>query len=435
MPPGKPWAYGNMSMRNPMSRAPMNNNPMGNQAPMQPNFGRAVGAAGSTSLPYAGGSLGMAGPASAAQGMTAVMGPKPAAPQASPGYGREVGAVAGLSSWYTPGGVGMAGPAGIAQDMASMRPAAPAVTPRQAPQSTPYRRAMSGGPIFGQNGIGSQRAAQNDLMGQPMGADTRMRGLNIPGMTFDPATNSMVRAPRPQLTVNPNPERWGRMNSPNVGTGEPMTGAQSRMNTRISRMARARGVRGGDIPEWSRLSPAAIAMRQRAGQMPGSAGPTGGNPAPMGPSQGPPAANTLAGAPAVTPPAVPPVNQPVQQAVQEESPEMRYRRERDAQYFNRAMELQNTAGTSLAGQVIGGVSLGANRMLSQARDGYTNLLQGTPPDSPYAEQSEEQRTKRLLNMPGGTRPAPELPMRARLERPPLPEAWRREFYPRSYAGR
>lgn len=66
------WRNQNMSMRNPMSRAPMNNNPMGNQAPMQPNFGRAVGAIGATSMPYAGGSLGMAGPATAAQGMSAM---------------------------------------------------------------------------------------------------------------------------------------------------------------------------------------------------------------------------------------------------------------------------------------------------------------------------------------------------------------------------
>lgn len=134
MPPGMPWAYGqSMSMRNPMSRAPMNNNPMGVQAPMTPNYGAASGAAAMFQpLPYAGRALGAAGPASAVGGM-----------------------VAGQS--------------------AMSRPA-----PR--PQGSPYMRAMSGDPIYGQNGIGVQRSAQNVLMGQPMDADTRMRGLNMSGM-------------------------------------------------------------------------------------------------------------------------------------------------------------------------------------------------------------------------------------------------------------
>lgn len=253
---GPAWRNGGMSMRNPMSRQPMNNNPMGNQAPMQPNFGRAIGAIGSTSLPYAGGGLGMAGPAGAAQGMSA------------------------------------------------MRPA----PVRQQPQGNFYSRAMAGDPIYGQNGIGSQRAAQNVLMGQPAQADTRMRGLNIPGMQFDPNQNAMVRQQRPQLTQNPNPERWGNLSAPS-SSGSMIDPSTQRMNTRIARAGRLAGVRPGDMAQWRQQSPTAIAMRNGAANAQMAAGPRGGTPAQMG------TGGQMAGPPA---PAAQPMS--VAQAAQAEVP-------------------------------------------------------------------------------------------------------------------
>jgi len=156
--------------------------------------------------------------------------------------------------------------------------------------------------------VSFQRAAQNVMMQQPPGADTRMRGLNIPGMQFDPNQNAMVRQQRPQLTQNPNPERWGNLSAPS-SSGSMIDPSTQRMNTRIARAGRLAGVRPGDMAQWRQQSPTAIAMRNGAANAQMAAGPRGGTPAQMG------TGGQMAGPPA---PAAQPMS--VAQAAQAEVP-------------------------------------------------------------------------------------------------------------------
>ena len=116
--------------------------------------------------------------------------------------------------------------------------------------------------------VSFQRAAQNVLMQQPPGADTRMRGLNMPGMQFDPNQNAMVRQQRPQLMFNPS------------NAGNLSGGALTRTDDqKWSRMARQAGVRPQDMDRWRQLK-----MAETGG--PKSFGPTGGMPVAMGAQQG-----------------------------------------------------------------------------------------------------------------------------------------------------
>lgn len=380
MPPGMPWAYGqSMSMRNPMSRAPMNNNPMGVQAPMTPNYGAASGAAATfRPLPYAGRALGVAGPASAVGGM-------------------------------------------MAGQSAMSRPA-----PR--PQSTPYMRAMSGDPIYGQNGIGVQRAAQNVLMGQPMDADTRMRGLNMPGMQFNPSRGAMVQNQRTPLMVNPDQQRWGRLsapglsgrnlNTPNMAESaqrQMIDGATQRANTRIARAGRMAGVRAGDMAQWRATSPAALAIARNAMPQLQQPGPPDKVPAQMGEQMAGPPRPPAAVAPAAVATAEQTVPASQQTALAQLTPrdiamnapptdpqrlsyliesgramrrppkgqtvvnpiEEQYRQQRDAVFQNQTYE-DTFNPASLAESYTRGLRDNLNSVGSYVRDTYHNWLYGSP---------------------------------------------------------
>lgn len=315
----RPWAYGNISTRNPMTRAPMNNNPMGVQAPMSMPNGIDA---------FQGNPLGRS-----ATGPGLLARPQPIAPMS-----QLAGMVLGTPTVPTPSLIGQ--PANVAMGgfQARMRAAsdnAPLISksiqdrnidmggmgqfqnrtlatrnfpnpgqtqyndaaPRgmtamgggQAPMAdwrtlSAIRNTMAGDSIYGQQGIGVQRAARNVLMGQPMDADTRMRGLNIPGMQFDPARNAMVRQQRPVMNPNAVVDR-----TQISGSGGGLSDERKRQitATRIARAARFAGVRPADMPQWREQSSAAIAMRAApaAGAM--TAGPAGGQPTQMGYSMGP----------------------------------------------------------------------------------------------------------------------------------------------------
>jgi hypothetical protein len=149
------------------------------------------------------------------------------------------------------------------------------------PENAPgyYQRTMSGDPIYGQGGIGSQRAAQNVLMGQPRDADTRMRGLNIPGMQFDPNTNSMVRTPPKPFKERVSMDQI-RQNA--ADSGNPL-GQNDGLITRSPeqkwrREARLAGVRPRDMNEWQ-------ARRTREASGPMAIGPPRRQPGQTGEAQ------------------------------------------------------------------------------------------------------------------------------------------------------
>lgn len=133
--------------------------------------------------------------------------------------------------------------------------------------------------------VSFQRAAQNVLMQQPPGANTAMRPLNMPGMQFDANQNAMVRSPRQPLNTPMSGNDFGlnAPSRPNVGVSQESIDSRN-MNTRISRLARARGVRGGDVALWRSQSPAAQAIMKGYGTSRESQGPPGGRPVEMGPS-------------------------------------------------------------------------------------------------------------------------------------------------------
>lgn len=207
-----------------------NNNRFGfNRPNMSPNFGRAVGASGATSMPYAGGASGVAGPASAARGMSQM-------------------------------------------------------------QPSPMRRSMLPNAMQAQpqvGGVNPMQGARNVLMGQPHNADTSMRPLNIPGSqhryaargitpggmkSLMPGVESYRRGPMMAASgVSPDEYRvgmggegmvppskaisraamdGGRLNGISGGNAPGITANLDQRRLRME--ARRRGVSTANMDEWAR---------------------------------------------------------------------------------------------------------------------------------------------------------------------------------------
>lgn len=188
---------------------------------------------------------------------------------------------------------------------AAARPLAPTppnpyFRPQGRSAQDPSQFALQGGVgrFVGRDGqIGSRlptTEARNVLAGQPMDTNTTMRPLNLPGYTM--VGNQMVpnsRLPQPSTANVPNKGLGGM--TPNAfrtvqqairnGTTPPVSispeaqsilaaqaraaanpynanGLTSFQQTSLNRMARRRGVRGGDVRAWIQQSPSAQANMQ-----------------------------------------------------------------------------------------------------------------------------------------------------------------------------
>lgn len=275
---GRPWqgvsgslgtaAY---SFRNPTTKAPMNNNPMGNQASMTPTapgspnmMAQRPAMFGTTSLPRPTQSPG----GRALQGVIAGI---QSNPETQPSLGT------GRNPYSSPD---LQGPVGVARGMnsfAQTESAARFASPRQTPAP-------------GRPQLINPNAARNVLMGQSPDASTAMRPLNIPGMKMDgnrmvPVSPYEARGftPGSQPNLLPEVARADGMasddfravtggnamyapNSPEVLNRSASGGVNSStMNARIARAARMRGVTSAGIDQWRASSPIAAGM-QKANQ-------------------------------------------------------------------------------------------------------------------------------------------------------------------------
>lgn len=319
---GQSWrGGGNMSFRNPMAKAAMNNNPMGNQQTLKP---QDISAYKQAAQPWALQQSTAYQPGPAMSPVSEIKAPRPSMP---PGFGDQIPDYSSAPSPaiptanpQTPSPQGMSlNPAsmqnqGIIQNpaMASQafslerarqyqanRQATPAAPQYINPEfragqanmqrlnqsmaqtlNRPLQRradAIAGvqpGPMINPN------AARNVLMGQNPDADLSMRPLNLPPRNMYEANgiNPGEFRNNPSVAMNAFPDSdnfrvaTGGMAMYPPGSGGQVSGGNSMSqagissvaNARIARAARQRGVTSSGIDQWRKTSPIAQAIQSNA---------------------------------------------------------------------------------------------------------------------------------------------------------------------------
>lgn len=319
---GQSWrGGGNMSFRNPMAKAAMNNNPMGNQQTLKP---QDISAYKQAAQPWALQQSTAYQPGPAMSPVSAIKAPRPSMP---PGFGDQMPDYSSAPSpaiptanpqTPSPQGMSLNTPSmqsqGVIQNPAlsaqafglerarqyqANRQATPAAPQYINPEfragqanmqrlnqsmaqtlNRPLQRradAIAGvqpGPMINRN------AARNVLMGQSPDADLSMRPLNLPPRNMYEANgiNPGEFRNNPSVAMNAFPDSdnfrvaTGGMAMYPPGSGGQVSGGNSMSqagissvaNARIARAARQRGVTSSGIDQWRKTSPIAQTIQSNA---------------------------------------------------------------------------------------------------------------------------------------------------------------------------